>query len=63
MLESLEVPDDLQACQQLLREVAAAYDRLQQIHQELLATCTGLAKNATDLIKLSSERGLSAEGF
>ena len=42
MLESLEIPDDLESCQQLLREVAAAYDRLQQIHQELLDTCTSM---------------------
>ena len=53
MLESLEVPDDLQACQQLLREVAAAYDRLQQIHQELLATCTGMQDSQ---LKLEQEK-------
>ena len=40
MLEVQDLPDDLQACQQLLCELSAAYDRLQQIYEELLATCT-----------------------
>lgn len=53
MLESLEVPDDLEACQQLLREVAAAYDRLEQIHKELLSTCTGIQDSH---LKLEQEK-------
>ena len=40
MLEVQDLPDDLQACQQLLCELSSAYDRLQQIYEELLATCT-----------------------
>ena len=53
MLETLEVPDDLQACQQRLREVAAAHDRLQQIYEELLATCTGMQDSQ---LKLEQEK-------
>lgn len=59
MLESLEVPDDLQACQQLLREVAAAYDRLQQIHQELLAACTGIQDSQLKLEQQKEELELT----
>jgi len=59
MLESLEVPDNLQACQQLLREVAAACDRLQQIHQELLATCTDIQDSQLKLEQQKEELELT----
>lgn len=42
MLESLDIPDDLASCQQLLRELFDAHRRLQQIYDELLATCTNM---------------------
>ena len=42
MLESLDIPDDLETCQQLLRELFEANRRLQQIYDELLATCTSM---------------------
>jgi transposase len=42
MSETLIIPDDLETCQQLLRELWEAHRRLQQIHAELLATCTSM---------------------
>jgi transposase len=42
MLDALDIPDDLAACQQLLRELFEANRRLQQIYEELLATCTNI---------------------
>jgi transposase len=42
MSETLILPDDLETCQQLLRELWEAHRRLQQVHAELLATCTSM---------------------
>lgn len=42
MSESLSIPDDLETCQQLVRELSEANCRLQQIYHELLATCTSM---------------------
>lgn len=42
MHETMLIPDDLQACQQQLRELLAAYAQLQRVHQELAEICTGL---------------------
>ena len=42
MLESLDIPDDLETCQQLLRELSVAYARLHEVYEELLATCTSM---------------------
>ena len=42
MLELHDIPDDLPTCQQMLKDVVAADARLQQIHEELLATCTSI---------------------
>ena len=53
MLESLDIPDDLETCQQLLREVLAANKRLQEINAELLATCTGMQDSH---LKLEQEK-------
>lgn len=53
MLEILDIPDDLAACQQLVRELFAANRRLQQIHEELLATCTSIQDSQ---IKLEQEK-------
>jgi transposase len=49
MLESINIPDDLESCQQLLRELAAAHHRLQQIYEELLATCTSMQESQCKL--------------
>ena len=53
MLESLDVPDDLAACQQLVRELFEANRRLQKIHEELLATCTSVQDTQ---LKLEQEK-------
>ena len=53
MLESLDIPDDLAACQQLLREVFEMNRRLQQIHEELLATCSNMQDSQ---VKLEQEK-------
>ena len=42
MHEALVIPDDLKACQQLLRELAQAHAQLRRVHEELLSTCTSL---------------------
>ena len=42
MSETLIIPDDLETCQELLRELWEAHRRLQQVHAELLATCTSM---------------------
>ena len=55
MLESLDIPDDLASCQQLLRELFEANRRLQQIYEELLATCTNIQDSQ---LKLEQEKEL-----
>ena len=42
MSELPPLPDDLETCQQQLRELLAAHRRLQEIYEELLATCTSM---------------------
>lgn len=42
MLDQQDLPDDLQACQRMLLELSAAYERLRQVHEELLDTCTSI---------------------
>jgi transposase len=42
MSESLSIPNDLETCQQLVRELSEANRRLQQVYDELLATCTSM---------------------
>lgn len=49
MLETFEIPDDLPACQELVRELAAAYRRLEQVHEQLLATCTSMQESQAKL--------------
>lgn len=39
MSETLLIPDDLETCQQQLRKLHEAYRRLQEVYEELLATC------------------------
>ena len=53
MLEVQDLPDDLQACQQMLCELSAAHERLQQIYEELLATCTSVQDSQ---LKLEQEK-------
>jgi transposase len=49
MPETLHIPDDLEACQQQLRELAIAFDRLRHVHEELLATCTSIQESQQKL--------------
>lgn len=42
MCETLSLPDDLETCQQQLRALWEAYRRLEEVHAELLATCTSM---------------------
>ncbi len=49
MLDFTEVPDDLEACQQLLRDLMAAHQRLQQVHEELVATCATVQQSQQKL--------------
>jgi transposase len=53
MFESLDIPDDLAICQQLLRELSEANRRQQQIYEELLATCTNIQNSQ---LKLEQEK-------
>ena len=49
MLDFTEVPDDLEACQQLLRDLMAAHQRLQQVYEELLSTCATVQQSEQKL--------------
>lgn len=42
MFDPQDLPNDLHACQQMLLDLAAAHERLRQIYQELLDTCTSM---------------------
>nr|HPM84893.1 IS66 family transposase [Candidatus Anammoximicrobium sp.] len=42
MSETPFLPNDLESCQQQLRELWKAYRRLEEVHAELLATCTSI---------------------
>jgi transposase len=53
MLEQQNLPDDLQACQQMLLELSAAHERLRRVYEELLATCTGMQDSH---LKLEQEK-------
>jgi transposase len=59
MLDDTTIPDDLQACQQMLRELAAAYERLQRIHQELLNTCATMQEAKKKLEQEKAELDLT----
>ena len=49
MSDALHIPDDLETCQQLLRELFEANLRLQQVYDELLATCTSMQDSQLQL--------------
>lgn len=53
--EAPAIPDDLQACQQLLREVLDANRRLREINAELLDTCNGIQETQTKLAQEKEE--------
>jgi transposase len=53
MLETLHIPDDLEACQQLVRELMQAYSQLERVNQELLEMCANIEDSQQ---KLKQER-------
>jgi transposase len=53
MLDFQDIPDDLATCQELLRGLKAAYERLQRVYEELLDTCTTMQESQ---LKLEQER-------
>ena len=53
MLERQNLPDDLHACQQMLLDLSAAHERLQQVYEELLSTCTSMRDSH---LKLEQEK-------
>ena len=42
MFETNAIPDDLETCQRLLRELMEAYGQLEKVHGELLAISTDM---------------------
>jgi transposase len=54
MLDQQNLPDDLKTCQQMLIELSAAHERLQEIYAELLDTCTSMQESQQ---KLEEEKG------
>jgi len=63
MLERHDLPDDLPTCQQMLLELSAAHQRLQQVYQELLATCTTMEKTHDTLVQEKEELEQTISGL
>lgn len=55
MLEPHDLPNDLHACQQMLLELSAAHQRLRQVYEELLATCTNMEETHGKLVQEKEE--------
>jgi len=55
MTETLIIPDDLETCQQLLRERWEAHRRLREVHAERLATCTSM-QDSQEKLEQEKER-------
>ena len=55
MLETQQLPDDLETCQQMLRELSATHERLRQVYQELLDTCTSMQESQQKLEEEKAE--------
>ena len=49
MLETLHIPDDLETCQRLLRELAEAHSQLERVYRELLETCANIQDSQQNL--------------
>lgn len=49
MSETLLIPDDLETCQQQLQELHEAHRRLQEVYEELLATCGSIQDSQQNL--------------
>jgi transposase len=61
MLESRPIPDDLEACQQELRETRRAYAQLERQHQELLDTCASIQDGQQKLLQENEEQQLTIQ--
>ena len=61
MFESRPIPDDLEACQQELRETRRAYAQLERQHQELLDTCTSIQDAQEKLLQENEEQHLTIQ--
>ena len=61
MSESLPIPDNLEACQQELRETRQAYAQLQRQHQELLDTCASIQDAQQKLLQENEEQQLTIQ--
>jgi len=60
MTELPPIPDDVETCQQQLRELSQAHRRLQDVYGELLATCTAVGKGQTLLfVEANKRQGLT----
>jgi len=53
MLKQQDLPDNLEACQQMLMDLSAAHERLQQVYEEILSTCTSMQDSQ---LKLAQEK-------
>lgn len=49
MSETLLIPDDLETCQEQLRKLHEAHRRLQEVYEELLATCGSMQDSQQNL--------------
>jgi transposase len=61
MSESLSLPDNLEACQQELRQTRQAYAQLQRQHQELLDTCASIQDGQQKLREENEEQQLTIQ--
>ena len=61
MSESLPIPDDLEACQQQLREARQAYAQLERQHQEVLDTCASIQDAHQKLLEENEEQQLTIQ--
>ncbi len=62
MLEQQDLPDDLQTCQRMLLELSAAHERLQQVYDELLDTCTSMQESQQKLEQEKDELEADNQG-
>jgi len=53
MSQTIDIPNDLEACQQLIEELTKAKQRSQQIYNELLSTCSNMQDSQ---LKLEQEK-------
>lgn len=62
-MERQDLPNDLETCQQMLLDLSAAHERLRQIHEELLATCTSMQERHQTLEQEKEELEQTIKGL